>query len=91
MPLVALNVECPECMVPFLAPHRSPSNAVQCPHCGGQHLLSRCREVSPEMLAQRKISHIRTAEEENAEMLESSRSQQMSLLLVAGGVVVINA
>ncbi|MGK0186900.1 MAG: hypothetical protein ACI9R3_002685 [Verrucomicrobiales bacterium] len=89
MPLVALNVECPECRVPFLAPHCSPSNAVQCPHCGGQHLLSRCREVSPEMLAQRKISYIRTSGEENAEILESSRSQQMSLLLVAGSLVVL--
>lgn len=89
MPLVALNVECPECKVPFLAPHRSPSNAVQCPHCGGQYLLSRCQEVDSTMLAQRKISHIRTSEEENAEILEGSRSQQSTMLLAAGSLVVL--
>jgi hypothetical protein len=89
MPLVAINVECPACAVPFLAPHRSPSNAVQCPHCGGQHLLSRCREVDPEMLGQQTISTIRTTQEENAEYLESSRSRQLKLLLGAGGLVVL--
>ena len=87
MPLVAQNVECPQCAVPFLAPHRSPSNPVQCPHCGGQQLLSRCREVAPEMLAQRPISTIRTEEEVAAEVLEQSRGQQTKLVLAIAAVI----
>ena len=73
--------------MPFLAPHRSPSNSVQCPHCGGQHVLSRCRKVGPNDLAQREISTIRTEEEENIEIRDQARNQQAKLLLGAGAVV----